>query len=42
MVKRLPKHPLKMTIQLLTRIVPQTYGGTQKDIDTAKGQEQAL
>jgi hypothetical protein len=33
---------LKMTIQLLTRIVPQTYGGTQKDIDTAKGQEQAL
>jgi hypothetical protein len=33
---------LKMAIQLLTRIVPQTYGGTQKDIDTAKGQEQAL
>lgn len=33
---------LKMTIQLLTRIVPQTYGGSQKDIDTAKGQEQAL
>jgi hypothetical protein len=33
---------LKVTIQLLTRIVPQTYGGTQKDIDTAKGQEQAL
>ena len=33
---------LKMTIQLLTRIVPQTYGGTQKDIDTAAGQEQAL
>lgn len=33
---------LKMTIQLLTRIVPQTYGGTQQNIDTAKGQEQAL
>lgn len=33
---------LKMTIQLLTRIVPQTYGGTQKGIDTATGQEQAL
>ena len=33
---------LKMTIQLLTRIVPQTYGGTQKDIATASGQEQAL
>lgn len=33
---------LKQVIQLLTRIVPQTYGGTQKDIDTAKGQEQAL
>lgn len=33
---------LKMTIQLLTRIVPQTYGGTQQNIETAKGQEQAL
>lgn len=33
---------LKMTIQLLTRIVPQTYGGGQKGIDTASGQEQAL
>lgn len=33
---------LKMTIQLLSRIVPQTYGGSQKDIDTARGQEQAL
>jgi hypothetical protein len=33
---------LKMTIQLLTRIVPQTYGGTQKGIETATGQEQAL
>src|SRR5579871_317765 len=29
-------------VQLLVGIVPQTYGGHQEGIDTAKGQEQAL